>query len=240
MKLKLIMAALLLAVLPLAHADDPSDALAAGWQNPPTAARLRAYWWWLNGNVTAASITRDLEQMKAKGFAGAVLIDAGGADQDGNDRVPHGPTFFSPAWRELYKHALSEANRLGLELSLNIQSGWNLGGPVVTQDDAGKEYAWAEGKVTGGTHLTLTLPRPEARDGYYRDTAVVAFRLKTEAPHPPLQNWKQKALQESLTPFSSPDSSPLMLAVDGTYDVTMAHLPCRSVLSNNSKNLHAS
>ena len=216
MKLKLIMAALLLAVLPLARADDPSDALAAGWQNPPTAARLRAYWWWLNGNVTAASITRDLEQMKAKGFAGAVLIDAGGADQDGNDRVPHGPTFFSPAWRELYKHALSEANRLGLELSLNIQSGWNLGGPVVTQDDAGKEYAWAEGKVTGGTNLTLTLPRPEARDGYYRDTAVVAFRLKTEAPHPPLQNWKQKALQESLTPFSSPDSSPLFAEIPAT------------------------
>ena len=27
-----------------------------GWQNPPNEARLRAYWWWLNGNVTKASI----------------------------------------------------------------------------------------------------------------------------------------------------------------------------------------
>ncbi len=47
--------------------------------------------------------------MKAKGFGGA---------QDGNDKVPHGPTFFSPEWRELYKHTLREANRLGLEMSL--------------------------------------------------------------------------------------------------------------------------
>jgi hypothetical protein len=102
--------------------------LDAGWQNPPTDARLRAYWWWLNGNVTSNSITHDLEQMKAKGFGGACLIDAGGASQRGNDHVPHGPTFFTPEWRALYKHTLNEANRLGLEIDLNIQSGWNLGG----------------------------------------------------------------------------------------------------------------
>ena len=23
-----------------------------GWAQPPEQARLRAYWWWLNGNVT--------------------------------------------------------------------------------------------------------------------------------------------------------------------------------------------
>src|ERR1035438_2045223 len=113
--------------------------LGNGWTNPPNSARLRAYWWWLNGNVTKASITRDLEQMKAKGFGGALICDAGGAEQDGNDRVPHGPTFFTPEWRELYKHTLREADRLGLEMSLNILSGWNLGGPVVKPEDAAKK-----------------------------------------------------------------------------------------------------
>ena len=108
-----------------------ADELEAGFANPPRSARLRAYWWWLNGNVTKAAITRDLEQMKAKGFGGALICDAGGAEQDGNDQVPHGPTFFTPEWRELYKHTLREADRLGLEMSLNILSGWNLGGPVV-------------------------------------------------------------------------------------------------------------
>src|ERR1035438_6680407 len=109
------------------------SALEAGWGNPPNEERLRAYWWWLNGNVTKASITHDLEEMKAKGFGGAVIFDADGASQEGNDRVPRGPTFFSREWRELYKHTLHEADRLGLEMSLNIQSGWNLGGPLVTR-----------------------------------------------------------------------------------------------------------
>ncbi len=90
------------------------SALEAGWDNPPNEARLRAYWWWLNGNVTKAAITHDLEQMKAKGFGGAVIIDADGSSQDGNAPVPHGPTFFTPVWRALYQHALREADRLCL------------------------------------------------------------------------------------------------------------------------------
>jgi hypothetical protein len=193
-----------------------ADQLETGWQNPPNEARLRAYWWWLNGNVTKASITHDLEQMKAKGFGGAVLIDAGGAAQDGNANVPHGPTFFTPEWRELYQHALREADRLGLEMSLNIQSGWNLGGPVVSKEDAAKKYVWSELKITGGTNLEVKLPEPKAREDFYRDTFVVAYKLKNSAAHPPLQNWKQKALQESLKPFSSPLSTPLFEEVAAT------------------------
>jgi len=183
--------------------------LESGWTNPPTEARLRAYWWWLNGNVTQAAITHDLEQMKAKGFGGAVIIDAGGADQWGNAQVPHGPTFFTPEWRKLYQHALREADRLGLEMSLNVQSGWNLGGPVVTKEDAAKKYVWSELKITGGTNLEVNLPPPKAREAFYRDTAVVAYRITNSIPHPPLENWRQKALQQSLEPFSSPSSAPL-------------------------------
>jgi len=190
--------------------------LETGWENPPNEARLRAYWWWLNGNVTKQSITHDLEEMKAKGFGGAVIIDAGGAAQEGNANVPHGPTFFTPAWRELYKHALREAGRLGLEMSLNIQSGWNLGGPIVTPEDAAKKYVWSELKISGGTNLQIQLPQPQARENFYRDSAVVAYRIKNSAAHPPLENWKQKALQQSLEPFSSPSSASLFDEISAT------------------------
>ena len=190
--------------------------LEAGWQNPPNDARLRAYWWWLNGNVTKASITHDLEEMKAKGFGGAVLIDAGGAAQEGNDNVPHGPTFFTPEWRELYKHAVREADRLGLEMSLNIQSGWNLGGPTVTKEDAAKKYVWSELKIAGGTNVQIKLPLPKPREDFYRDTGIVAYRINHSAKPVPLTNWKQKALQESLRPFSTPDSSPLFAEISAT------------------------
>jgi hypothetical protein len=46
--------------------------------------------------------------MRAKFFAGALICDAGGAEQNGNERVLHGPTLFTPEWRDLYQHALRE------------------------------------------------------------------------------------------------------------------------------------
>jgi hypothetical protein len=75
--------------------------LDAGFRNPPHSAGIRAFWWWLNGNVTKEAITRDLEQMKDKGFSGAMIFDADGSSQRGNRRVPAGPVFGSPEWTEL-------------------------------------------------------------------------------------------------------------------------------------------
>jgi hypothetical protein len=57
----------------------------SGFRNPPPEARMRCYWWWLNGNTDEQTITRDLEAMKANGYGGAILVDGGGAEQGGND-----------------------------------------------------------------------------------------------------------------------------------------------------------
>ena len=200
--------------------------LESGFADPPPSARVRAYWWWLNGNVTREAITRDLEAMKAMGFGGALICDADGSSQDGNARAPHGPTFFSPAWRELYRHALREADRLGLEMSLNIQSGWNLGGPMVTPEDAPKKLIWTETRVAGPTNLVLKLQQPRGRDNFYRDLFVLAFPARpVPKDRPPLQNQRQKALLAPLTPFSAPDSTPLFQevpATPGEHDTTAA------------------
>jgi len=75
--------AVLLASSPGAPAE---DALAAGFANPPAEARTRAYWWWLNGNVTKAAITRDLEEMKPKASAAAIITDAGGRNRRATPR----------------------------------------------------------------------------------------------------------------------------------------------------------
>jgi hypothetical protein len=214
------LACLALLALPSGQTITKAASLESVFSNPPKDARLRAYWWWLNGNVTKESITRDLEQMKAKGFGGALICDADGSSQDGNDRAPHGPTFFTPEWRELYKHTLREANRLGLEMSLNLQSGWNLGGPMVTADDAPKKLVWTETRATGGTNLSIKLAQAKGRDGYYRDLFVLAYRVNPALPanRKPLQNQQQKAMLDVLRPFSAPDSTPLFQEFAATPD----------------------
>ena len=55
-------------------------ALDEGWSNPPVQARLCAYWWWLNGNVTQEAITKDLKWMTASGVWNGLVIDYLDAD----------------------------------------------------------------------------------------------------------------------------------------------------------------
>lgn len=153
---------------------EAQEPLENGWENPPRLARTRVWWWWLNGNTDKAAITRELEAMKEVGLGGANIIDAGGDNQDGNRRLPKGPTFGSPEWIELFRHAIAEADRLGLEMGFNIQSGWNLGGPAVKPEESSKRIGFTSTEAEGGRTIELSLPSPEAVGGFQADVAVLA------------------------------------------------------------------
>ena len=194
---------------------------------------MQCYWWWLNGNTTRESITLDLEEMKAKGYGGAMLVDANGADQLGNHSVPPGPMFGSPAWVALYLHALDVANRLGLTISLNILSGWNLGGPMVRPEEASKLLTWSRVTIDGPKSITQALPAPPATNGFYRQIAVLAYPLRhgaalagtagdTSGRHAIRALAMKSAAIE--TGFSMPDSIPLLqdfAAVPGEADTPL-------------------
>ena len=172
-------------------AVEPGD-----FQNPPDSARATGYWWWFNGRMNKAGITRDLEEFKAKGLGGVMMVWSSSGGYGGNP-VPEGSaTFLSPEWRELYRFALDEAHRLGLEVGVNLCGGWCMGGPWITPENGGRWFLQSELTLTGPQNFSGTLPLPEPKDGYdsppqggvgsyinlpldkvdYRDTAIVAFR----------------------------------------------------------------
>ncbi len=158
-----------------------NDDLADGFANPPDAAKPWAYWWWLDSYATKEGITKDLEEMKRQGIAGVLLFDAG----EGGPDAPKGPVFMSPAWRELYKHALREADRLGIDVGVNLCSGWNAGGAWVTPEHAAKELVWTATQVQGPGPIEKQLPKPLVRENYYRDASVLAFPASGPLPGAP-------------------------------------------------------
>jgi len=166
--------------------------LEKGFLNPPHSAGVRCYWWWLNGNVTEEAITRDLEEMKDKGFNGALIFDADGSSQSGNRQVPAGPLFASPEWTKLFVHACKEAKRLDLELSLNIQSGWNLGGPGVTAEKATQQLVWSKTKVKGEISFKQLLKLPVEPGKFYRDVTVIAVPVESGATIHPIKDLNLK------------------------------------------------
>lgn len=165
--------------LPAQQSSASASTLRSGFENPPHAAKLRCYWWWLNGYTTADTITRDLTELKAHGYAGVLLVDD--AASSSVPGVPLGPDYGSPAWMALYLHALKIAHSLGLEISLEITDGGNvgiLGGPGTTPADALKLLTWSRTQVAGGGERTVKLSAPPATQGIYSQIAVLAYPLR--------------------------------------------------------------
>ncbi len=214
--------------------EDSFDTLRKGFEHPPQSAGVRCFWWWLNSNVTKEAITRDLEQMKAKGFSGALIFDGGGAEQRGNRQVPAGPLFAGPQWRALFVHAVKEAHRLGLELSLSIQSGWNLGGPIVTPEIAAKTLTWSEIQIQGPSSQPPQLPIPKHRLNYYKDIAVLVYPLKDKTSNTsdnesskrvrkPIRDLEKKAVFDEIA-WDAPDCRFLLEdvpAIEGEEDASI-------------------
>src|ERR1035437_7081108 len=110
-----------------------ADTLVAGFNSPPEAAKPHTWWHWMNGNVSKAGITLDLEAMKRVGIGGAHLAQVGTG-------IPKGPLAYdSPELVECIQFAFKEADRLGLDLCMFNCPGWSSSaGPWIKPENSMK------------------------------------------------------------------------------------------------------
>jgi len=157
-------------LLALTVSTASADPLETGFLNPPDSAKPQTWWHWMNGNITQAGITADLEAMKQIGLGGATIVNV-------DCGIPNGPVkFMSPEWRDDFKFAVAEAHRLGLELCVENCAGWSSsGGPWNTATNAMQHVTTSEVRVTGPTNFAALLPQPPTKLGFYREIAVLAY-----------------------------------------------------------------
>jgi hypothetical protein len=223
MKNRLLPPSLLLLALPMlgllpapARAQQAPD-LAAAFKNPPEAARPWVFWYWMNGAVTAEGITADLTAMKEAGIGGAYLMPIKGVDNP--PLLAPAAEQLSPRWWALVKHAMTEADRLGLKLAMHVSDGFALaGGPWITPELSMQKLTYSETQATGGRQLRLALPQPAAVRGYYRDVAVYAY------PAPATGTATTYTTRPHVT-SNVPDSQPALLAVAGNKETLKASEP---------------
>ncbi len=152
------------------------------FRQPPDTAKPWAYWWWLNGNVSEASITRDLEAMKRQGFGGLLMFDARGYHDTYVPPPPSRMDFMSPEWRKHLHFAMTEANRLGLTMSMNLSScAGTLKGPWDVGDEAPKRLIWTSAVVQGPRRIDVAL-RPKQPQRFWNAAVVAAKQISGNAP----------------------------------------------------------
>jgi len=153
-------------------------------KTPPSAARLQAYWFWVDSNFSKEGITKDLEAMKATGFGAALILNVGMSPA--SQPWPQ-QTYRSQAWLDAVKHAAAEADRLGMTIGLANAPGYTgTGGPWVPEEQNMRELVWTFREVEGPQKLDIKLPRPASREAgvsfgrpvkparIYADIAVLA------------------------------------------------------------------
>jgi hypothetical protein len=123
--------------------------------------------------------------MKKKGLGGLLLFDVTAYGQHLVPSPKRRIEFLSPPWRQLVKHALAEANRLGLEMSINLSTcGGALRAPWPTGTQAPKSLVWTAREVVGPRRLTGVLTRQQGPQAW--DIAILAARIgKSDAAAAP-------------------------------------------------------
>jgi len=158
----------------LLNCKEQTSNLYSDFHNPPDYAKPWVFWYWMHASVSREGITADLEAMKEAGIGGAYLMSIKGV----TDPPIYEPPVeqLSPFWWSMVRHALNEADRLGLKLAMHACDGFALaGGPWISPELSMQKVVWTEIHIRCGGLFDDTLPQPPAYEGYYRDIAVLAF-----------------------------------------------------------------
>src|SRR5262245_58422532 len=99
-----------------ALADSPEQDCA----DPPSSARPRAWWHWMNGNVRKDGIAKDLAWMQRAGLGGMQNFDANlGTRRIVDKRL----VYMAPEWKDAFRYAAGLAQESGLELAIAASPG---------------------------------------------------------------------------------------------------------------------
>jgi hypothetical protein len=220
MKRFALIAAMALTAAPALAQDGPASIAAPSledqFRDPPNSARPRVWWHWMNGNVTKDGIAKDMAWMKRVGIGGLQNFDA-------NLRTPQivdkRLVYMTPEWKDAFRFAASEADRLGLELAIAASPGWSeTGGPWVKPEDGLKKVVWSETDLAPGKRFSGKLASPPQVTGPFQSiTAVgdIGSMLGGEKTPPPPVHYGDIAVLAYPVPTLVAAPSPAFAGSDG-------------------------
>lgn len=170
-KLILASAALLCAGQAFAQSTD--------WYAPTVESKPFVRWWWHGSAVDKEGLTYNLEEFAKAGLGGYEVTPIYGVvGNEANDIE-----YLSEKWMDMYKHLVSESERLGLQCDMNNGTGWPFGGPQIGPDLAAKKMVISPSGVQAEQTRQMVKRAAPGGEGWVMD------------------HYKAEALETYLKPF---------------------------------------
>ena len=172
--------------LPSPDTTAAAPSLEQAFAQPARDAQPLVFWMWLGTEMPYETLTRDLEQMKAKGIVGAIIYPSTGGtlwrteskmvfenkefkkvptDDYAGAKAESVPgvklQIWSPQWRKAVRFAAKESARLGLDLCVAIGTGAPR--TVISPADGQKTLEWTTATCDGPGPCDVTLAVPQIK-----------------------------------------------------------------------------
>jgi hypothetical protein len=125
MTIKTTFAALTLSVAFAANAQ-------VQWPEHTQAAKPWTRWWWMGSAVNEAGISQQVEALSAAGFGGVQVVPIYGAKGYESQYIP----YLTPQWMNMLDYTVAQGKSHGMGVDISVGTGWPIGGPQVTVEDA--------------------------------------------------------------------------------------------------------
>ncbi len=169
------------------QSENDNTGLEEGFLNPPSSARPRVWWHWMNGNITKDGIKKDLAWMNRVGIGGFQNFDAAfNTPQVVENRL----TYMTPEWKEAFSLTAHLADSLGLEMAIAGSPGWSeSGGPWVPISEGMKKMVWSENIIEGGREYSGNLSLPPTNPGAFQNLGSNAMASVSGSEHDAIDNY---------------------------------------------------
>ena len=107
-------------------------------------------WWWMGSAVNEKGIAAQIDAMNAVGFGGVEIVPIYGAKGYEDQYIK----YLSPGWMKMLDFTVKEAADKKMGVDISVGTGWPIGGPQVSTEDAATKLIVQIYNVDAGKTLT--------------------------------------------------------------------------------------
>ncbi|KOS08228.1 glycoside hydrolase [Flavobacterium akiainvivens] len=125
MTIKTTLAALTLSVAFAAQAQ-------VQWPQPTQTTKPWTRWWWMGSAVNEAGLNQQINALSTAGFGGVQIVPIYGAKGYESQYI----SYLTPKWMGMLDYTVAQSKSRGMGVDISVGTGWPIGGPQVTVEDA--------------------------------------------------------------------------------------------------------